>query len=118
MAAKTGMPFAAHYSASKFAVIGFTQALAKEMGKYQININAVCPGFIKTHMYEKCDIDWISNHEGIPKEEVEQRIIHETPIGRILPPDDAAKLVVFLASSDSDSITGQALNITGGIEVH
>ena len=113
MAGKIGASVLAHYSASKFAVVGLTQALADEFAKYKINVNAVCPGFVNTSMQER-ELQWEAKLRGITPEAVKQKMIELTPLGRIEEPEDVAKLVVFLASDESEFMTGQAINVTGG----
>lgn len=118
MAAKIGAPLLAHYSASKFAVIGFTQAAAKELAQYRINVNAICPGFVKTSMQDR-EIIWEAKLRKIPKpEDVRKEYVKQTPLGRLCYPEDVAKVVLFLASKDADFMTGQAINITGGACMH
>lgn len=117
MAGKTGVATEAHYSASKFAVIGFTQALADELAKYGINVNAVCPGMVETPMTVK-EREWESKMKSISVEDLVRRSVEATPLGRLESPKDSAKLAVFLASDDSDFITGQAFNTSGGYEKH
>ena len=114
LASKVGAPLLAHYSASKFAVVGFTQAVARETAKYGIRINAVCPGFVKTSMQER-EIEWEAKLRSLTKKEVINEYISQTPLGRLEEPMDVAKVVLFLASKQSDFMTGQALNVTGGI---
>ena len=113
MAGKNGAMFLAHYSASKFGVIGFTQALALEVAKYGINVNAVCPGYVRTSMQER-EVPWEAKLRGITKEEMVRLFLNDTPLGRIEEPQDVANVVLFLASHLSDFMTGQAVNITGG----
>jgi len=113
MAGKLAAPFLVHYSASKFAVIGFTQGLALELAKYKINVNAVCPAFVKTPMQER-EIEWEASLRNIKQDEVRDNYIKMTPLGRLGNPEDVAKVVLFLASKDADFMTGQAINITGG----
>ena len=114
LASKVGAPLLAHYSASKFAVVGFTQAVARETAKYGIRINAVCPGFVKTSMQER-EIEWEAKLRSLTKKEVINEYISQTPLGRLEEPIDVAKVVLFLASKQSDFMTGQAINVTGGI---
>ncbi len=113
MAGRQAAPFLAHYSASKFAVIGFTQGLALELAKYKINVNAICPAFVKTPMQER-EINWEAQLKGISPEEVRESYIKMTPLGRLETPEDVAKVALFLASPLSDFITGEAINVTGG----
>lgn len=118
MAAKMGAPLLAHYSASKFAVVGFTQSIAKELAPYRINVNAVCPGFVKTSMQER-EIAWEARLRNIEEpEKVREEYIKQTPFGRLCYPEDVARAVLFLASVDADFMTGQAINVTGGTCMH
>lgn len=118
MAAKLGAPLLAHYSASKFAVLGFMQAVAKELAPYGINVNSVCPGFVKTSMQDR-EVVWEAELRGIDDpEKVRKEYIDMTPLGRLCYPEDVAKVVLFLASDDANFLTGQAINVTGGVCVH
>ena len=117
MSGKTGSALFAHYCASKFAVVGFTMALADELAPYKINVNAVCPGFVETEMQAR-ELQWEAKLRGITVESIKQKMIDAAPLGRIEKPEDVAKLVIFLASKESDFMTGQAINVTGGIEKH
>ncbi len=112
-AGKTGEPFLAAYSASKFAVIGFTQAFALEMAPYNINVNAVCPSFVDTKMNDYI-IEQMSKLESKSPDQVRNEMKSNIPLGRVAVPDDIAKVVMFLASDESSFITGQAINVTGG----
>ena len=109
----TGEAFIAAYSASKFAVVGFTQAFALEMAPYNINVNAVCPNFVKTEMMEYLCRE-TSKIESKSPNETKAHWIMDVPLGRLADPDDVARVVLFLVSDDSSFITGQAINITGG----
>ena len=114
LAAKIGAQLLAHYSASKFAVVGFTQAAARETAKFGIRVNAVCPGFVKTSMQER-EIEWEAKLRSLSPKQVIDDYISQTPLGRLEEPEDVAKVVLFLSGSDSDFMTGQAINVTGGI---
>ncbi len=114
LAAKVGAPFLAHYSASKFAVVGWTQALAREHAPDGIRVNAVCPGFVRTPMQER-EVKWEAELLGSTPEKVRQSYIEQTPLGRLEEPEDVAGVVVFLASDDARFMTGQAINVTGGV---
>ena len=114
LAGKVGAPLLTHYSASKFAVVGFTQALAREVAKYGIRVNAVCPGFVKTSMQDR-EVQWEAKLRKISPEKVMQEYIDMTPLGRLEKPEDVADVVTFLASNNSRFMTGQAINVTGGI---
>lgn len=117
MAGKMGAALEAHYAASKFGVVGFTQAASKELAPYKININCVCPGFVKTSMQER-EVVWEAELKGVKPEDVIKAYIDQTPLGRLCYPEDVAKVVKFLASEDADFMTGQAINVTGGACVH
>jgi meso-butanediol dehydrogenase / (S,S)-butanediol dehydrogenase / diacetyl reductase len=114
LAAKVGAPLLAHYSASKFAVVGFTQALAREVARHGIRVNAVCPGFVRTGMQER-EIAWEAQLRGMTQEQVIREYVQQTPLGRLEEPDDVAEVVVFLSSEAARFMTGQAVNVTGGV---
>ncbi|HWJ74416.1 MAG TPA: SDR family NAD(P)-dependent oxidoreductase [Kaistia sp.] len=116
LAAKVGAPLLAHYSASKFAVFGWTQALARELAPKGIRVNCVCPGFVKTSMQER-EIIWEAELRGMTPEAVRAEYVSLTPLGRIEEPEDVADVVVFLASDASRFMTGQGINITGGVRM-
>jgi meso-butanediol dehydrogenase / (S,S)-butanediol dehydrogenase / diacetyl reductase len=114
MAGKRGnAPFLVHYVASKFAVVGLTQAMAGELAPFDITVNAVCPGYVRTSMQAR-ETAWEASLRGIRAEEVRQLYINDTPLRRLEEPGDVAGLVVFLASPASDFITGEAINVNGG----
>jgi NAD(P)-dependent dehydrogenase (short-subunit alcohol dehydrogenase family) len=117
MASKRGVPFLAHYVASKYAVLGFSKTLALELAQYGINVNCVCPGLVKTEMQER-EVSWEAELRGISIEDVYKDYVSMTPLGRLEEPEDVAKVVLFLASKDSDFMTGQGINVTGGIEMN
>jgi meso-butanediol dehydrogenase / (S,S)-butanediol dehydrogenase / diacetyl reductase len=114
LAGKIGAPLLAHYSASKFAVVGFTQALAREVSRYAIRVNCVCPGFVRTAMQDR-EIEWESRLRALKPEEVRAEYVLQTPLGRIEEPEDVADIVLFLASDLSRFITGEAINASGGV---
>ena len=95
-------------------MVGFTQAAARETAKHGIRINAVCPGFVKTSMQER-EVAWEAKLRSITPKEVINEYIAQTPLGRLEEPEDVAKVILFLASTQSDFMTGQAINVTGGI---
>lgn len=114
LAAKVGAPLLAHYSASKFAVLGWTQALARELAPKGVRVNAVCPGFVKTGMQSR-EIEWEARLRGISPEQVVAEYVAQTPLGRLERPEDVADVVVFLCSDQARFMTGQGVNVTGGV---
>ena len=105
----------AHYCASKFAVVGFTNALAKELAPDGIRVNAICPGILRTQMWEY--LADALKQPGESKEAAWERWVRSfIPLGRAQTPDDIGSLAVYLASAAN--ITGQAMNVDGGIELH
>ena len=116
LAGKWGAPWLAHYSASKFAVVGFTQALAREVANQGIRVNCVCPGFVRTSMQAR-EVAWESQLRSLTPSEVIADYIAQTPLGRLEEPEDVADTVLFLASDLARFITGEALNVTGGVRM-
>ena len=92
-----------NYAASKAGIIGLTKSLAKEFAKRGINVNAVAPGFIESEMTDKLD------------EEVINKYKESIPLGSLGKVEDVAKVVSFLCSSDANYITGQVINVDGGL---
>ena len=110
-AGKTGPAYFAGYSASKFAVIGLTQALAREMAPRGIRVNAICPGIVvDTAM--RTAIEAQQRRYGLPETAEREKSI---PIGRVSVPDDVAAIAAFLASDESSYMTGEAINLSGGL---
>lgn len=93
----------ANYAASKAGLIGFTKSLARELGGRNITVNAVAPGYIETEMTDSLT------------EKVKEAILAQVPLGRMGQPKDIASAVSFLAHPESDYITGQVLNVNGGM---
>ena len=116
VAGKQGMARFAAYCASKFAVRGFTQALALELAPHHINVNAICPSLIETERVD--DMAAALAPEGISKEAYREQMlansISATPMGRMGQPADVAQLVAFLASAQSDFLTGLSITAAGG----
>ncbi|MCM0760827.1 SDR family NAD(P)-dependent oxidoreductase [Sporomusa sphaeroides DSM 2875] len=111
IAGKTGYPGLAHYCASKFAVIGFTNALAKELVRDNITVNAIAPGIVATEMWVNLRKAWANPGES--EEESYQRNVQAMiPQGVDQTPEDMAKAVLFFI--DSPHVTGQTLNVDGG----
>lgn len=99
----TGNAGQSNYSASKAGIIGFTKSCAKEVGSRGITVNAIAPGFIETDMTD------------ILKDELKEKMLETIPLKRIGKPDDVASLVCFLASEGGKYITGQVINVDGGM---
>ncbi len=90
------------YAATKGAVMGFSKALAAEMGRYQVRVNAVCPGITMTPMTSKYS------------EEMVEKMSRSYPLGRLGRPDDIAAMITFLLSDQASWVTGQAISVSGG----
>ena len=120
-ASKQASAMGAAYSASKFAVLGLTQASALDLAQYGITVNAVCPGPINTDRMSYWEQDR-AQEQGISQEEFRRQIVDSTaervPLGRIAEAEDIANMVAFLASDDASFITGQAYNVNGGLLFH
>ncbi|MEK3890320.1 acetoin reductase [Bacillus sp. FSL K6-3431] len=102
------------YSASKFAVRAFTQAAAQELAKDKITVNAYCPGIVGTGMWDRIDAGMVE-YMGLKKGEAFKKFAEGIALGRTQEPEDVANFVSYLASSDSDYMTGQSIMIDGGI---
>jgi NAD(P)-dependent dehydrogenase (short-subunit alcohol dehydrogenase family) len=110
-AGKTGNANFAGYSASKFAVVGLTQALAREMAPHGVRVNAICPGIVvDTAM--RTAIEAQQRHYGFPETAEREKSI---PLGRVSVPDDVARVAAFLASDESSYMTGESINVSGGL---
>ena len=120
-AAKQASAMGAAYSASKFAVLGLTQASALDLAPYNITVNAVCPGPINTDRMSYWERDR-ATERGVPLEELRSGIVRDaaerTPLGRIAEAEDVANMVAFFASEEASFITGQAYNVNGGLLFH
>lgn len=108
-----GVPFLADYVASKFGVVGLTQAMAAELAPYGIRVNSVCPGYVATPMQAR-EIEWEAELRSITPEAVRRSYIDDTPLGRLETPDDVARVVAFLAGADAGFLTGEAIAVNGG----
>ena len=104
----------AAYAASKGAVISLTKIAALQLGKHNINVNAVCPGVTRTALSE-ANLIVRARQEGVSVEEMERRRAAAIPLGRANDPEDIAAMVVFLASAGARNITGQSFNVDGGL---
>ena len=102
------------YSASKAGVVSLTRSAAQALAPHRITSNCVCPGAVETAMWEQIDREW-GALEGLGQGEAWKRRIRNIPLGRPERAEDVAGVVAFLAGPDSDYMTGQALNVDGGI---
>jgi len=117
IAGKTGRAFTAAYAASKFAVVGLTQALSQEFGPRNVRVNAVCPGLLRTTMWTDGVAPARAPSLGLPVGEVFDAFVRQTtPLGREQTPEDIGEAVVYLCRAEN--VTGVALNVAGGVEVH
>lgn len=114
--ARDGFIFTPHYAASKFGVMGLTQSLAKEVATEAITVNAICPGIIKTDMWDYNDRVWGEMlGDYAPGELMADWVENNVPMKYAGEGSDVAALVTFLASADATYITGQTINVDGGL---
>ena len=114
---KTGNTHYAAYCASKFGIIGLTQSLAVEFAGDGIRVNALCPGVVFTPLWDGMIADY-AKKRNMKTEEVKGYLESKVPMGRLCSPQDVANAAVFLASDEAGFITGQSINISGGIVMH
>jgi NAD(P)-dependent dehydrogenase (short-subunit alcohol dehydrogenase family) len=109
---KAGARYGA-YAASKHAVVGLTQVLGAELAPHGIQVNAICPGLVDTDLgFEQ--YAFMAGTQGKSVEELREELLKSIPAGRFETPEDVADVCLFLASSRSDFMVGQALVVTGG----
>jgi len=113
--ARQGFIYTPHYAASKFGVIGITQSLAKELASEGITVNAFCPGIIETDMWAYNDAAWGKLLGNYQPGELMKEWVQNIPMKRPGRAEDVAGLVAFLASEDAAYITGQTINVDGGL---
>jgi meso-butanediol dehydrogenase / (S,S)-butanediol dehydrogenase / diacetyl reductase len=113
--ARDGFIYTPHYAASKFGVMGMTQSLAKEVALDGITVNAICPGIIKTDMWDYNDRVWGKILGDYGPGELMAEWVQNIPMKRAGEGKDVAALIAFLASEDADYITGQTINVDGGL---
>lgn len=113
--ARAGFIYTPHYAASKFGVIGLTQSLAKEVAEDGISVNAICPGIIYTDMWDYNDRVWGQLMGDFKAGELMNSWVENIPMKRVGTVEEVAGLVAFLAGPDAAYITGQAINIDGGL---
>src|SRR5215211_5477061 len=99
--------------ASKFAVVGLTQAIALELAPHQIRVNSVCPGYVATAMQQR-ELAWEAELRGTTPEAVREEWVADTPMGRIETPEDVAGVIAYLLGSDAAFMTGEAVAVNGG----
>ena len=111
-----GFPGASNaiYAASKGAVISLTKTAAQQLGQHNINVNAVCPGIVMTEIVDNI-IKTDAQNTGQTIEEVRQRFVSGIPLKRANEPEDIADMIVFLASPRARNISGQSINVDGGL---
>ena len=102
------------YAASKGAVISLTKTAAQQLGRHNINVNAVCPGIVRTQLYAEM-VRVMAEKEGVSTETIEQRAVETVPLRRANEPEDVAGMVRFLASAAARNVTGQSFNVDGGL---
>ncbi len=104
------------YSSSKHGVIGLTKSLALEMAKYNITVNSICPGWVETDMFDQ-DMEELSDTYNIDKDNIIENEKLSVPLRNFTSKEDIAQLVVYLASDAAKNITGQSINISGGLAI-
>ena len=112
-AANNGALWMHAYSAAKAGVLGLTKSMALELAPFNICVNALCPGDIQTEL-KQWGLEMEARVKGTTVEALKKEIARATPLGRLGTPEDVAAVVAFLASSDSDYLTGEVINIAGG----
>ncbi len=116
LGAVEGMPLLSAYSASKFAVRGLTQAAAKELAPYHITVNAYSPGIVNSPLWDLINAQ-VDKLDQADRQKMLKQFNDRIALGRIEEPEDAAKLVTFLASEGADYITGQTITVDGGLHM-
>jgi 3-hydroxybutyrate dehydrogenase len=120
---KTAEINASAYSASKFGLIGFTQSLALETAKHGVTVNAICPGWVKTELadrqiQENLEIKTVGAIEAELMPDNTELIALSVPQERFIEPEEIAEVAIFFCSHGARGITGQALNVCGGLSLH
>lgn len=116
-AAKTAVPYAGAYVSSKHGLVGLTRTAAMELGEHDITVNAVCPNHITTELGDWQN-EFFSEKMGQSYQDYLQDIRDRVPLGRVGRVEDIAKMCAFLASDEASYVSGEALNVSGGEEMH
>ena len=118
IAGREGRPSLPHYSASKAAVISLTQSTALELARFNITVNAICPGLLWTPMWEQVGDRYANDNPAFkgkePRQVFDTMVADNIPMKKEHTPEDVADAVAFLVSEDAKNITGQSLNVDGG----
>ena len=109
----TGYPYIVPYCAAKHGVVGLTRALALEVVRSGITVNAICPGFTETDLLSD-SAEKVGARTGVGKEEIEEKYRQQVPLGRFVKPQEIASPVLWLAEPEQAAITGQTITIAGG----
>jgi len=116
-AAKSGSAYTSAYVASKHGLVGLTRSAAVELGPHRINVNAVCPNHVTTGL-GSWQNDFMARARGLSVDDYLAAMRSRIPLGRVGLVDDTAKAVAFLCSSEAIYVTGEAMNVSGGEEMH
>ena len=114
----TGQAYMSTYCSAKFAIIGLTQSLALELGKHNITVNAICPGDVKDTDMHEITSKKLTDILKISKKELVNNSINKCPLNRLQSPQDVSNSVLYIASEYANFITGESLNVSGGLEFH
>jgi NAD(P)-dependent dehydrogenase (short-subunit alcohol dehydrogenase family) len=117
MTGKRPLPMRTPYCATKMGLIGFTRSLASELGAFNIKVNAICPGAVEGPRIERV-IRNAAKAEEKTEDEIKERFLSPSPLGRMVSAEDIARMAVFLASNDSSNMTGQDINVTAGVVMY
>ena len=115
VAGKQGFALVGAYSASKFAVVGLTQAAARELAANQITVNGFCPGIVATELWRNLDEQIMQTGRTSKAGQAMAEFSQDILLGRVSTPEDCAGIAAYLASSDSDYMTGQCIQVDGGM---
>lgn len=115
MAGKQGLPRLAHYCATKFAVIGMTQSLAFEVAEHNVTVNAICPGVVRTPLWDNGETGILNDLDG---ENGWKSFVDGIPLGRPQTAKDMGHACLYFAAASGDNVTGESLNVAGGQQVH